>query len=149
MLPGIACGQQPVAAEATEPSPDLTPEQVIAIQLNALKNNDRPSPDHGIGIAFKFASSGNKASTGPLAKFIQMVKNPVYRPMLNHRSYTREPIEMFGDIARQRITIIDAGGKRHVYIFILSKQTEPPYEDCWMTDSVMRVVDESGRTRVA
>ena len=149
MLPSIACGQEPVVPNATEPSPDLTPEQVITIQLNALKNNDRPSPDHGIGITFNFASPGNKAFTGPLARFIRMVKDPVYRPMLNHRSYAREAVETFGDMARQRVTIVDAGGRRIVYIFILSKQTEPPYEDCWMTDSVMRVVDESGPARVA
>ena len=149
MLPGIAGGQQAVVADATEPSPDLTPEQVIAIQLNALKNNDRPFPDYGIGITFNFASPGNKAGTGPLPRFIQMVKSPVYRPMLSHRSYSREPIEILGDIARQEVTIIDAGGKRHVYIFILSKQAEPPYEDCWLTDSVMRVVDGSRPTRVA
>ena len=69
MLPSIACGQQPVVTDATEPGPDLTPEQVIAIQLNALKNNDRPATDHGIRITFNFASPGNKASTGPLATF--------------------------------------------------------------------------------
>ena len=149
MLPSIACSQEPVVPNATEPSPHLTPEQVIAIQLNALKNNDRPSPDHGIGITFNFASPGNKASTGLLPRFIRMVKNPAYRPMLNHRSYSREAIETLGDIARQRVTIVDAGGRRIVYIFVLSKQTEPPYEDCWMTDSVMRADDESGPTRLA
>ena len=149
MPASIACSRQPVVPNATEPNPDLTPEQVVAVQLNALKNNDDPSPDHGIGIAFNFASPGNKASTGPLPRFIRMVKNPVYRPLLNHRSHTREAIEIFDDIARQRVTVVDTGGRRIVYVFVLSKQAEPPCEDCWMTDSVMRVDDDSGPTRVA
>jgi hypothetical protein len=32
--------------------------------------------------------------------------------------------------------VLDQSRMAHVYRFFLSKQTEPPFLDCWMTDSV-------------
>src|SRR5438309_2031919 len=65
-----------------EPSPQLTPDQVVRVQMEAMKHNDRPAHDAGIAKTFKFASPQNREQTGPLDKFIAMVKNPVYAPML-------------------------------------------------------------------
>ncbi len=148
----LACAQglqQPAAPEADEPHPALSPEDVVSIQLRALKHNDRPSKDHGIRIAFRFASPANRASTGPIERFIRMVKNPLYRPMLNYKSEFREPLETIGDIARQKVTLVSEEGKTASYLFVLSKQTEEPYQDCWMTDSVMRVEPEGDQVAEA
>ena len=125
--------------ETLQPNPKLSPEQVITIQLEALQHNDKPTKDSGIATTFKFASPANRTVTGPLSRFIQLVKNPIYRPMLNHRRAERGQIKISGDKAFQKITLISAEGKRIVYIFILSKQHEEPYKDCWMTDGVERL----------
>lgn len=122
-----------------QPSPDLSPEQVIGIQLQALQRNDTPTKDNGIAIAFRFASPGNQAVTGPLANFILLVRNPLYSPMLNHRKAERGPMHVEGSQAQQRVTLLSTTGERAVYIFTLSKQTEGQYKDCWMTDGVERV----------
>ena len=52
--------------EDPDPSPEWTPAEVIRMQVEALQNNDTPSPDTGIATAFRFASPGNRAATGPL-----------------------------------------------------------------------------------
>lgn len=122
------------AKELPQPSPELSPEQVVKIQLEALQNNDETN--EGIKIAFNFASPDNKHYTGPLNKFIRMVKNPLYRPMLNYKAAEYDPIEISGDTAVQRVVLIDANGQANVYIFSLSKQTDEACKDCWMTDSV-------------
>ena len=54
-------------AEDLVPDPALTPEQVVRIQLEALRNND--AGDRGIAVAFRFASPGNRQNTGPLPRF--------------------------------------------------------------------------------
>lgn len=120
-----------------QPHPDLSPVEVVRIQVEALQNND--DEDSGIEITFRFASPDNKRVTGPLTRFIQLVKNPTYRPMLNHKLAEYGPMRIEGDTASQRVTIIDPNGNATVYLFTLSKQTEPPCAGCWMTDSVTAV----------
>jgi hypothetical protein len=125
-----------------KPTPDLSPEQVITIQLQALQHNDSPAKDSGIAVAFRFASPANQAMTGPLENFIRLVKNPVYRPMLNHQEAARGTLRVVGDQAQQRVTLTGASGEKFVYIFTLSKQKDEPYKDCWMTDGVERLTDD-------
>ena len=66
-----APGAQPVGPD---PSPDLSPEDVVRIQVEALQRNDEPSPDAGIEAAFRFASPSNRRATGPLGRFSEMVR---------------------------------------------------------------------------
>jgi hypothetical protein len=68
-----------------------------------------------------------------------MVKNPAYSPMINHKLAEYDPIEISGDTASQRVTIIEPDGSANVYQFKLSKQSGPPCDGCWMTDSVILV----------
>jgi len=108
-----------------------------------LQRNDSPTKDSGIATAFRFASPANQAVTGPLENFIQLVKNPLYRPMLNHRSVGRGPVKVSGDRAEQRVTLTTASGEKAVYLFTLSKQKDEPHKNCWLTDGVERIPDES------
>ncbi len=121
------------------PDPTLGPEQVIQIQLKALKRNDEPEVDSGIATAFNFASPANRAMTGPLPRFVQMVHNPLYAPMLGYRAEQIGPLEMVGDSVQQSVMLLDAQGRTAVFVFTLSRQEEGRYAGCWMTDGVMRM----------
>src|SRR4051812_33213541 len=79
-------GEPPPPASTTRPvpSPDLAPQDVVKTVMDALRNNDEK--DTGIRITFSFASPGNREFTGPIDRFIAMVKDPAYAPMLNHKS---------------------------------------------------------------
>jgi Domain of unknown function (DUF4864) len=130
------CGGSP------SPSPDYTPQQVIRIQLQAMQHNDDPAPDSGIATAFKFASPGNRAQTGPIEKFARMVKGPLYGAMINHKSAEFGQLRADESNAQQLVKIIGADGQEALYVFILNKQADGPYKDCWMTDGVVRVRPE-------
>lgn len=134
----------PIAADAGAPRPDPkhSPEQVVGFVLEALRLNDTPDKDSGIRTTFGFASPGNREVTGPIERFIELVKNPLYKPLLNHRRAERTPIRTAGDAAQQRVTLIGADGRRATYLFTLSKQAAAPYQDCWMTDGVERLSDD-------
>ncbi len=132
----------PQNKNALQPNPNLSPEQVINILLEALQRNDDPAPNNGIATAFRFASPGNRAETGPLDRFVRLVRSPAYKPMLNHKNALRGNVRIIGNVARQRITLIAANGERIAYLFTLSKQTEAPYKNCWMTDGVERLRDD-------
>lgn len=132
-LPGQSPAAEPEATEIA-PNPNLSPREVVQIQVEALQHND--PADTGIEITFRFASPENRQFTGPLAHFKRLVKNPVYRPMLNHKLAEYEPIVIAGDTATQRVTIVQPNGQATVYLFSLSKQHSSSCDGCWMTDSV-------------
>ena len=115
------------------PTPALSPGDVIRIQLEALRHNDEQ--DRGIAVAFRFASPANRANTGPLPRFIAMIEQGPYALMLDFREADYGPVETVADQARQRVTLT---GERSsmTYWFYLSRQSEAPYADCWMTDAV-------------
>ena len=128
------------AFRSSDPAPDpqLSPEQVVQIQLDALKHND-PDTDAGIAITFRFASPANRQHMGPLERFALVLKSPRYRPMLYHKSAEFSPVWIQGGRAGQIVRLISADGQAVFYAFVLSKQRRRPYADCWMTDGVFRI----------
>ena len=120
------------------PQPKFTPDIVVRLQLDALANNDRPYQNAGIEIAFRFASPANKQTTGPLNRFIRLVHNPIYNPMIDHQTARLgELVEREGQ-AFLPVYLTASDGNRVGYIFVLSKQVDGAYDQCWMTDAVMR-----------
>lgn len=123
---------------APYPSPSLTPEQVVRIQLDALRDNDRPTPNAGITVAYRFASPGNRAFTGPLPRFARLVNSPEYRVLLNHRSAYMGRIDLEGTRAHTRVALVGGDGEAAAFRWELSQQTAGPCTGCWMTDGVVR-----------
>jgi hypothetical protein len=130
--------QSDAAADFPQPSLEHSPEDVVRIQVSALGNNDDPYPDAGIAITFNFASPQNRQVTGPLERFVNLVKNPLYIDMLNHVDAEYSPVEMEGDQARIDVVLTTAEGERVGYSFLLSRQASGEYEGMWMTDAVGR-----------
>jgi hypothetical protein len=122
-----------------KPDPSLDPNDVVRIQLESFQYNDVPEQDSGIRRAFEFASPENREYTGPVDDFIELLHEPRYRDLLNFQRVEYGPVDSVEDTAVQPVMIVNQDGDPVVYMFALSRQTEPPYEDCWMTDGVMRM----------
>ncbi len=122
----------------TEPDPSLSPQDVVSIQIEALRNNDIPYEDRGIAVTFNFASPANKRMTGPLERFKAMVRNPVYGPMIKHRSAQYKDVRVEGDHAQVDVILKSKEGEYLGYRFILSRQHGNQHEGSWMTDAVIR-----------
>jgi Domain of unknown function (DUF4864) len=123
------------------PRPELSPEEVVQYQVAALQQNDDPKSDAGIERAFRFASPSNKQLTGPLENFVRIVKSPAYSPLLNSRSSAIVGSELKDDQAKISVRIVAVDGRPLTYVFILSKQNEGDFRDCWMTDGVAPLKD--------
>jgi len=121
--------------ENAYPEPELKPNDIVRLQLLAMQQND--DSNFGIEVTFRFASPANKKQTGPLKRFIRLVRNPSYRPLLNHINATFLELTVEEDFAVQDVIITTSNGKRIGYRFRLSIQKGPLYPDCWMTDSVI------------
>ena len=125
------------SSDRPSPKPDLSPEEVVAIQLRAFQENDKE--DRGIETVFSFASPENRKYTGPLDFFKAMVKNPTYDPLLNLKKYNAQKMHIEANSAQQIVVITDRTGKKAAFLFTLSKQTEVAYKGCWMTSSDSRI----------
>jgi hypothetical protein len=131
-----------VTAEEVGPSPSLAPADVVNLQLQALQHNDDPAPNAGIAKVFRFASPANKEVTGPLAHFEQIVRSPAYAVMINARSSQITKTNIEGNRAEVTVIIVSNVGGQSGFTFILSKQSDGDFRDCWMTDSVLQVGSE-------
>lgn len=121
------------------PSPDLTPAEVVRLQVEALADNDTPYPNAGIEAAFRFASPANKRATGPIDRFRTLFDTPTYEPMLGHERARYSAPQVQAQTARVGVILTAADGRRVGYLFRLSKQPEAPHAGCWMTDAVVLV----------
>jgi hypothetical protein len=117
------------------PDPALAPQDVVRLQLEALRRND--AADRGIAAAFRFASPQNRRSTGPLPRFGRMIKQGPYALMLRYSDAAYGPVQVRGRRAVQRVTLYAPGRAPVSYAFFLSRQRQDgPLDGCWMTDAV-------------
>lgn len=118
------------------PDPSLTPEQVMEIQLEALRRNDEPEKDAGIGQTWVFAHPNNKRITGPLERFAAMIKGPAYRMLVDHRAHTVEPVAINEETAMFAVTVVPASGPVVFYTWRLEKVRIGSLAGSWMTIAV-------------
>lgn len=128
-------GMTTADTSSQSPNVELTPDEVIVIVVDALKNNDPSKDDSGIATVFDFASPGNKSATGPLSRFTQMIKGG-FGNMLNHIDSEFGLIEIEDDTALQAVWLTTRAGQRIGYVFQVGKQTGGDFDGMWMTESV-------------
>ena len=117
------------------PNTELKANEIVSLQLMAMQQND--VSNRGIEITFRFASPQNKVQTGPLSRFIKLVRSPAYSPLLNHLDATFLNLKVEGNVAIQEVIITTSIGTRKGFRFLLSLQQGENYKECWMTDAVI------------
>jgi hypothetical protein len=127
----------PSAARAEIQLPDqrLSPAEVVRLQVDALRAFR--SDESAISQCYALASPANRAVTGPLDRFSAMVHNPTYRSLVFQNDALVGQELVRGGQATVLVTVLDEHRTPHSFRFFLSKQTEQPYVDCWMTDAVL------------
>ncbi len=130
-----AAGAAPLPA-APQPSPGLSPREVVQLQLDALKKVDQPVKDAGFATVFRFASPRNQAQTGPLPRFSKMIREG-FGEMLNHKSARLETTLQQQDEALQPVVLTSLAGRTFRYVFLLRLQDSEDCKACWLTDGVI------------
>lgn len=132
----VAYAAPAAALDIQRPDPALSPSEVVSIQLEALKNNDVPRLDAGIKQTYALAHPDNKRLTGPLPKFTQMIKGPLYKVMLNHRAHSIEQVAQSDDRAVFGVTVIGAGGEIYKFQWIVQRIEAGEDAGAWATIAV-------------
>ena len=78
------------------PALDLSPDQVLEMQMEALRVNDSPYRDHGVEVLYRFADidpfarslySGRSQDLGQFERFRRLFHAPGYAPLLGHGGF--------------------------------------------------------------
>ncbi len=116
------------------PNCERPPGLVVHIQVLALQNND-PATNEGINTTWQFASPSNRGLTGPYSNFVRTIRSG-FEPLLNATGVRYGPLDRDGDTASQPVTVVDGNGTTTSYQWTVEKQSDAPYEGCWMTAGV-------------
>ena len=128
-------------AELIKPNIGIEPGQVVKIQINSLMQNDKPNLNDGIKQTWEFAHPLNKKYTGPLTKFINLLKGDNYKMLINHLE--SEIVEVFKSNNQYgfEVTILGRDKKYYKFQWVVEKYYEDgPLNDCWLTTSVSNPV---------
>ena len=129
-----------VYAELTEPNKRLEPYDVVKIQLEALKNNNKD--DNGIKQTWLFAHPDNKKITGPYERFRIMIYGQQYKFLLNHSSHKINLITNSPNRFIYRIEILSDKKQLFFYEWHVQKGNEEKCKNCWFTSAVSIPVDQ-------
>jgi hypothetical protein len=125
-----------IAQELLMPNSSIPPKRVIEIQLQAMQQNDVPSPDFGITQTWVFAHPNNKRVTGPLERFTAMVKGPNYQLLLNHRQHIIKSVVLTENYALFNVSITTASEHIASFKWEVSKVKSGTHRGSWMTTAV-------------
>ena len=122
-------------AEMIKPAENLSAYDVIKIQLEALKNND--DNDTGIKQTWLFAHPENKKYTGPLGRFVSMIRSNPYDVLLGSLFFETKLISKNQTEAKVEVFLDGKNKNRYQILWILSKSNiSEECTNCWMTIGV-------------
>ena len=115
-------------SEIINPNEKLLPYDVVKIQLEALKNNNKN--DEGIKQTWLFAHPDNKKITGPYERFRIMIYGAQYRSLLNHSSNKINLIMNTSDKHIFKIEILAKDKQLLFYEWHVQKASEKNCKNC-------------------
>ncbi|CAM6083762.1 unnamed protein product [Calypogeia fissa] len=130
------------------PSFELTAEDAVLRQLDALQINDQPYPDHGVEVMYRFAGFdpfqrstyfGPTFDLGQFERFRRIFHHSTYRVLLCHKE--REILSsLFLDehCFKQRVRISGARpGEEEIFECTLVQRVGGNWDGYWLTDSLL------------
>ena len=124
-------------ADLIKPNSNLEPFEVLMIQLNSLKNNNKPYKDAGIEQTWEFAHPFNKATTGPLKRFKQMIYSDSYKILISHKNTETKILKEGKNKFVYKVYVLSKDKKKYYYIWQIEKvKQEGVFKNCWMTTGV-------------
>ena len=124
-------------ADLIKPNKTIEPEQVVKIQLRALKKNDYPKKDNGIEQTWNFAHPNNQKNTGPLDRFKLMIKGKSYNMLLDHLDHQVKQIEASDQIVLFEVTVLDQSKAYYKFKWQVEKYNKDGFlKECWLTTIV-------------
>lgn len=116
------------------PSRDLTPEDVVRLQLQSLRES-LADPSR-LMDCYSLASPENRQQTGPFSRFAAMVMQSPYDQLAHCENWQVGSAAIERDYAAVLVSTVEHHEEPKAFRFLLHRYSQPPYEGCWLTDAV-------------
>lgn len=136
MIACVVLSSKVTAQTIIEPSPDLSPVQVVEIQLLGLKLSGGDASRVEMEQVWRFAHPSNKAMTGPIQRFARLFATPSYKPLLGHDDYEITIIAQDDNNAQMLVRITANDGQAYLYLWNVMRVTDGVDKGSFMTISV-------------
>ena len=127
-------------ADIIKPSKNLSAYDVVKIQLEALKKNNKDND--GIKQTWLFAHPENKKYTGPYERFKIMLLGEQYKFLINHSSHKINLLSNSPNTFIYRIEIIANDKQLFFYEWHVQKGSDDKCNDCWFTSAVSQPFEQ-------
>ena len=118
-----------------KPNDKFSPLEVVDIQLTSLQSNS--NDDKGIYQCWLFAHPENKKYTGPLGRFVAMIRSNPYDVLLGSLFFETKLISKNQTEAKVEVFLDGKNKNRYKIMWILSKSNiSIKCTNCWMTIGV-------------
>eukprot|EP00803_Ostreobium_quekettii_P010452 evm.model.scf_31.3 EVM.evm.TU.scf_31.3 scf_31:46305-51402(-) len=140
----------PKKRTGTWPNIDLTREQAVELQLEALQRNNEPFRDHGVEVLYRFANFdpfqrsnffGRPLDLGQFERFRRILHSPEYSILLDHTD--REllsTLQVSENVWKQRVWVMNRHRKEEdgTFEFTIRQMVGGRYDAYFFTDSLKR-----------
>ena len=117
------------------PNDKFSPLEVVDIQLTSLQSNS--NDNKGIYQCWLFAHPENKKYTGPLGRFVAMIRSNPYDVLLGSLFFETKLISKNQTEAKVEVFLDGKNKNRYKILWILSKSNiRKECTNCWMTTGV-------------
>ncbi|KAK9805013.1 hypothetical protein WJX73_001535 [Symbiochloris irregularis] len=129
------------------PQFELTKEDAVHMQLQALMDNNKPFADHGIEVLYRFASFdpfqrsnyfGRMTDLGQFERFRRMFHSAAFKPLLGHTQHSLlSTLQVSEHRWRQRVWVQGYRDfEQGTYSFNLVQRFGGRYDGIWFTESL-------------
>eukprot|EP00252_Welwitschia_mirabilis_P011136 TRINITY_DN25034_c0_g1_i1.p1 TRINITY_DN25034_c0_g1~~TRINITY_DN25034_c0_g1_i1.p1 ORF type:complete len:224 (-),score=31.08 TRINITY_DN25034_c0_g1_i1:614-1285(-) len=130
------------------PRLNLTAEEAVRCQLDALKYNNEPHPDHGVEVMYKFASFdpferskyfGPVLDLGQFERFRRIFHHSAYRALLSHKERKiLSSLYVTENCFKQRIwTKGSRPDEEEIFEFTMIQRIGGFWDGYWVTESLL------------
>ena len=93
--------------------------------------------NYGIKQVWEFAHPNNQKNTGPLNRFISMIKGDNYKILLNHKDHEIKELKITDYAVFYEVIVLDQNKIYYKFNWQVEKhKNDGPLKDCWLTTIV-------------
>ncbi len=137
--PAIETVVDPEPEPPRRPSPELEPEEVVRITVEALAAGT--AGDLDAELLFAFASPDKKAAFEDQYDYAEHFTRGPYRPLVGHAEAQYHPLDLDNRIARQDVTVTTETGQERRFGFLLVEAATDECDGCWLVEAVRAYLD--------
>lgn len=134
----------PPNARPAHPHTGASPEYVVRMALEGLREPDVPTTEDGYRTAYNLATPDYRAEFDDFEEFVSHLQTPFMSMLLGHEATDRGALAVNDAVteAVQQVCVTADDGEQYRYEFTVRKMATGRVAECWLVDELTLVMDD-------